>query len=85
MKHIILAAALLAPVAAYAQSTPPTQEQVSQGFREQILAQFQDAANLRAQLIAAQARIATLEAAAKPAPKTETPAADATTAAPASK
>lgn len=69
MRKLILALSLIAtPVLAQQPPNGPTQDQMAQGFQQQILAQFQEAAALRAQLSAAAVRIAALEAAARAAP-----------------
>lgn len=69
MRRMILVLSLIAtPALAQQPPSGPTQDQMAQGFQQQILAQFQEAANLRAQLMAAAARIAALEAAKTPTP-----------------
>jgi hypothetical protein len=73
MIRILLAAALLAPLAAHAQQPPA--DPATQALGQMVVEGAQREASIRAQLIAAQARIATLEAASKVPATTEAPAA----------
>jgi hypothetical protein len=74
MKHIVLAGMLVFPLAAMAQQpqqqAPPEQAALGQ----MVIEAAQREAALRAQLIAAQSHIASLEAAPKPAPVSDPPA-----------
>jgi hypothetical protein len=74
MKHVVIAALLLLPVAAFAQTLPPPTRAELQVMQNEMVTNLQAKLALQAQVIDLEAQVAELKKAAIPAPGAPSPA-----------